>query len=137
MKMSYFALVGLALSAPASAQKHRVFVGCTNKDSESVGQRMCQELRDAITRSPRYTLIPTDDETFHLSVHITTLDPDDNGRSSVAAVTFTFQAAGKNQPDIFITQYIHSFGAQRAVEVGDDVLAELDSEVTTLDSGSK
>ena len=43
----------LGLAASASAQMTPVSLGCTTENGDTIGMRVCTELRDEIARSPR------------------------------------------------------------------------------------
>ena len=77
--------------AHAQAQvKRPIYVECSiDQNSDDIGKGLCSSLRDAIAKSPRYTLLDTPGKEFHSIIILSTV-PIVAGSASATSAVFGF-----------------------------------------------
>jgi hypothetical protein len=118
----------LGLAASATAQMTPVSLDCTTENGDTIGMRVCTELRDEIARSPRYREISSDTEHTHWGLHIVSTTTDESKLVSALSVTITVGA----HLQYFVEDYVLVTGQDRVKPQAQTILAALDEQVTTF-----
>ena len=118
----------LGLAASATAQMTPVSLDCTTENGDTIGMRVCTELRDEIARSPRYREISSNTEDTHWGLHIVSTTTDESKLVSALSVTITVGAS----PQYFVEDYVLVTGKDRVNHQAQTILAALDEQVSTF-----
>jgi hypothetical protein len=116
----------LGVAASARAQKIALSLDCTTASGDSVGMRLCTELRDDMARSPRYREVISSVKDFHWGLHVTTVAVDDTKQSSAQSVAITISSG---EVEYFMGDYVMITGTERVKSQAETILAALDEAV--------
>jgi hypothetical protein len=118
----------LSLAASATAQMTPVSLDCTTENGDTIGMRVCTELRDEIARSPHYREISSNTEDIHWGLHIVSTATDESKLVSAESVTITEGA----YLQYFIEGYVLVTSQDRVNHQAQTILAALDEQVTAF-----
>jgi hypothetical protein len=118
----------LGLAASASAQMTPVSLDCTTENGDTIGMRVCTELRDEMARSPRYREISSDTNETHWGLHIVSTATDESKHVSAQSVTITVGTSLQ----YFLEDYVLITAQDRVNNQAQTILAALDEQVTAF-----
>ena len=81
-------LVAALLLSPVLAHaqtKESIYVDCDAASGDDIGQALCSSVRDVITKSPRYALLPFPGKEYHYVIDIVS-EGDPRGASAASVV---------------------------------------------------
>jgi hypothetical protein len=110
--------------ASESSKRVKVFVTCSGEDS--IGTRLCSQLKEKIRGSKGFELVQSAG-TLVFCVHIVSTDiGSERGNYSAASRTFTLGTA--QGTELYLTAGVESCGVSRVADCVDDLFADIDKD---------
>jgi len=118
-----FSFILLLLCYAISYGQYKVFIQSTAEDN--IGTRLVYQIKESIRASHSMVLWPIEDSSF-VQIRIATLDPDNNGVSTVYSIVWTVSQP-PNSSTIYLSNMVGTCGINKINSVAETLVADTDN----------
>jgi len=129
MAKNIFITLAVIFSAISIDAQINVYISNTSKDI--VGSRLAYKIKENIRKSSGMQLVPAENESV-IQIRMVTLDPGNNGNSTVYSVVWTITQLTNLSAKLYWTSSVGTCGSNRVDEVSESLVAQTDDIIDEL-----